>query len=85
MTLTLWLQSAGIARAHAWVRRALEGDMQHYRRLSLCRVGCAIDNSRRCPARDGDSAVGMLLSLAVPTVMGLCDLLLREQLFHARL
>jgi voltage-gated potassium channel len=28
ITLTLWLQSAGIAALIAWVRRALEGDMQ---------------------------------------------------------
>jgi hypothetical protein len=29
--------------------------------------------------------MGMLLSLAVPTVMGFRDLLLRKQLFDARL
>src|SRR3984893_7908406 len=28
ITLTLWLQSAGVAMLIAWVRRALEGDMQ---------------------------------------------------------
>ena len=29
VTVTLWLQSAGVAILIAWVRRALEGDMQH--------------------------------------------------------
>ena len=28
ITVTLWLQSAGVAALIAWVRRALEGDMQ---------------------------------------------------------
>src|ERR1700730_10038653 len=28
ITLTLWLQSAGVAMLIAWVRRALEGDIQ---------------------------------------------------------
>ena len=28
ITVTLWLQSAGVAMLIAWVRRALEGDMQ---------------------------------------------------------
>src|ERR1700755_3144168 len=28
ITVTLWLQSAGVAILIAWVRRALEGDMQ---------------------------------------------------------
>ena len=85
ITLTLWLQSAGVAALIAWVRRALREICDKWALFVLPRWLCDWHCRSRCSARDGDSAVGMLLSLAVPTVMGFRDLLLRKQLFDARL
>ena len=82
VTLTLWLQSAGVAALIAWVRRALQGDMHIMGAFRLAAL-CATGNSRCRFARIGDYAVGRFLSLAFLTVVGLGGLLLGKQLFNS--
>ncbi len=85
ITLTLWLQSAGIAALVAWIRRTFEGDARQIGALRSVALVVRLTAAVVAPARAGDSAVGRLLSLAVLTVMGLGVLLLSKQLFNARL
>jgi hypothetical protein len=82
ITLTLWLQSAGVAALIAWVRRALGRDTRKIGTPSFCRAGCAISSGGCRSARIGDSAVGRFLSLALLAVVGLGGLLLSKQLFN---
>ena len=82
ITLTLWLQTAGVAALIAWVRRALLSYSREIGTLSFGHAGCAIGNGDFRSARMGDSAVGGFLSLALLAVVGLGGLLLRKLLFN---
>ncbi len=78
ITLTLWLQSAGIAALVTWVRRALGGDM---RKMGAFRFAALVVRlAMAVVALHGLEILlwAMFLSLALLAIVGLGDLLLRE-------
>ncbi len=80
VTLTLFLQCGGAAALIIWIRSIPRetGKVRVFR----C-AGHANHRSCHHSAWNRYSAVGELLSLAVPSVVGICVLFLREQLCHS--
>jgi hypothetical protein len=80
--LTLWLQCGGLVALIFWVRRALAADPHRLRPFRSTRTGGATHSCGDRFARSINSVLGRLLSLALPTVVGICCLLLGRQLCH---
>ena len=79
LSITLSLQCAGAAALIFWIR-SIPRETREAQSVSLCRARYANHSSCHRTARDRYSAVGELLSLALPSVLGICVLLLGEQL-----
>jgi len=81
--ITLWLQSAGIAALIHWVRHALASDANRLGPFrSAVLYSCAAHGRGNRSTWSIDSILGELLSLALLLVLGVCPLLLGQQLCH---
>ena len=79
LSVTLFLQCGGAAALIIWIR-SIPRETQRGAGVSLRCARHANHGSRHRSARNRYSAVGELLSLALLSVLGICVLLLGEQL-----
>lgn len=79
LVLTLWLQCAGVAGLIEWLRRVVARDIYN---LGPIRSG-ALVNQSTVALIVGGSLVGRFLSIILLLNVGICVLLLRQQLRHS--
>jgi hypothetical protein len=82
VTLTLWLQCAGLGALIRWTRRAVYGDLP---KLGPFRSALLIMQLSTAVIVLHGATLGRLLSLALLPILGIGDLLFGEQLCNGRL